>query len=95
MFSNILKLETSSRIWDNYFFYGDSYLLKVCLAICACLEKKCTENFEMIIVLFKAVRQNVTDEDLFKSIEETKLSEKQYEEVRRKVESETNLQRLI
>ena len=53
LFSNILPLESSARIWDNYFFYGDEFLMKVCLGICACLEKICTENFEMIIVLFK------------------------------------------
>ena len=61
LFSNILKLETSSRIWDSYFLYGDSFLMKVCLAICACLEKICTENFEMIIVLFKQVNRHVTE----------------------------------
>jgi hypothetical protein len=55
LFSNILKLETSSRLWDSFFFYGDAYLMKVCLAICSCLEKLCQENFEMIIVLFKQV----------------------------------------
>lgn len=95
LFSNILKLDASSRIWDNYFFYGDAYLMKVCLAICCCLDKLCTENFEMIIVLFKQVNKHVSEEELFKAIDDIKLTEKQYEEARRKIESEPNLVRLI
>lgn len=95
LFSNILKLESSARIWDSYFLYGDSFLMKVCLAICACLGKLCTENFEMIIVLFKQVKKHVTEEELFKAIDEIKLTEKQYEETKAKIESDPNLPRLI
>ena len=76
LFSNILKLETSSRLWDNYFFYGEPYLMRVCLAIATCLERLCTENFEMIIVLFKQVQKHVNNEDLFKAIEDIKLTDK-------------------
>jgi len=50
--------------------------MKVCLAICCCLEKLCTENFEMIIVLFKQVNKHVSEEELFKAIDEIKLTEK-------------------
>lgn len=95
LYSNVLPLEVSSRIWDSYFFYGDSYLMKVCLAICACLEKICTENFEMIIVLFKQVKKHVSEEELFKAVDEIKLTEKQYEDAKRKIENEPNLVRLI
>lgn len=95
LFSNILGLEASSRIWDNYFFYGEAYLMKVCLAICLCLEKLCTENFEMIIVLFKQVKKHVSEEELFKAIDEIKLTDKQYDEARRKIESQPDLVRLI
>ena len=69
--------------------------MKVCLAICCCLDKLCTENFEMIIVLFKQVNKHVSEEELFKAIDDIKLTEKQYEEARRKIESEPNLVRLI
>lgn len=39
LFSNIFPLETSARLWDSYLYFGDFYLLKVAIAICACLEQ--------------------------------------------------------
>ena len=96
LFSNILHLDASARIWDNYFLYGDWYLMKVCLAICSCLsEKLVAGNFEMIIVLFKQVKQYVSQEEIFKAVDASKLTEQQYEEVRLKVESEPSLVRFI
>lgn len=96
LFSNILHLDASARIWDNYFLYGDWYLMKVCLAICSCLtEKLVAGNFEMIIILFKQVKQYVSQEEIFKAVDATKLTEQQFEEVRLKVESEPTLVRFI
>ena len=53
LYSNVLPIETSSRIWDNFFFYGEVFLMKIVLGICTCLEKICKDNFETMIVLFK------------------------------------------
>jgi hypothetical protein len=39
LFSNVFELDISARIWDNYFFYGDYYLMKVCIGISQILEK--------------------------------------------------------
>ena len=96
LFSNILSLDFSSRIWDSYFVYGDFYLMKVCLAISSCVSKQVDEeNYEMLIMMFKSIDKSVTEETLFKAIDDNKLTEKQYEQVRRAVESTPDLERLI
>ena len=38
LYSNIFSLDVSSRIWDNFFYYGDFFILKTALAICYGLE---------------------------------------------------------
>ena len=81
LFSNVLELDISARIWDNYFFYGDYYLMKVCLAISLILEKQATGNeekdgFEMLIILFKNVGKHIEAEQLFKTVDDIKLTEK-------------------
>lgn len=40
VFSNILPMDLASRIWDSYFLYGDSFILKIGIAICICLEER-------------------------------------------------------
>ena len=96
LFSNILSLDISARIWDSYLFHGDHYLMRVCLAMCACLERQISEdNFEQLVIIFKTVDKYIGEEGLFKAIEDTKLTEKQYETVRRSVENEPDLERLI
>lgn len=37
IYSNILPLSLSARIWDSWLFYGDVFFLRVCLAVCLCL----------------------------------------------------------
>ena len=70
LYSNIFPLETIALIWDHYFFYGDYYLIKVAIAICACLESNVSaNNFEMMVLLFKNVRNFVTEDDLFLVLE--------------------------
>jgi len=96
LFSNVLQLELSARIWDNYFLYGDWFLMKTCLAICQCLsEKLVTGNFDMIIIMFKQVKQHVTSDEVFKALDASKLTEQQFDEVRIKVENEPTLVRYI
>ena len=53
------------------------------------------DNFEQLVIIFKTVDKYITEEVLFKTIDDTKLTEKQYEQVRRQVENEPNLERLI
>jgi len=65
--------------------------MRVCIAVCSCLEKLCVENFEMIIVMFKQIKEHVADEELFKAIDDIKLTAKQYDDAKRKIEAEPNL----
>ena len=56
LFSNIFSLDVSSRLWDSYLYLGDAFLMKVCVAISAILEKQLNEeNFEQLIIMFKSV----------------------------------------
>ncbi|MFO0117092.1 MAG: hypothetical protein ACK521_05575 [bacterium] len=41
------------------------------------------------------MNKHVSEEELFKAIDEIKLTDKQYEDAKRKIESEPNLVRLI
>jgi len=80
LFSNIFSLEVSARLWDSYLFYGDPYLMKVCIAISALVERQLNdENFEMLVIMFKSVDSYMNEESLFAQIESTKLTDKQYE----------------
>ena len=38
LYSNIFPIETSARLWDQYLFHGDYFLIKVAISICLCLE---------------------------------------------------------
>ena len=38
VYSNIFGLDMSSRIWDNFFYFGDFFILKTAMAICYCIE---------------------------------------------------------
>lgn len=40
LFSNIFSLETSARIWDQYLYHGDFFLVKVAIAICLSLSEQ-------------------------------------------------------
>lgn len=54
LYSNIFQLDVSSRIWDNFFYYGDFFILKTALAICYGLEQKASmQSFENIVLLVK------------------------------------------
>lgn len=95
-FSNIFPLDFSTRIWDNYFYNGDFFILKTALAICLNLEQQLDQqSFENIVVLVKNVREYVDEEALFKSVADIKLTKQTYAKIKRLVESgEEELERL-
>ena len=54
--------------------------MKICISISAIIEKQLNEeNFEMLVIMFKSVDQYVTEESLHATIDNMKLTEKQYE----------------
>lgn len=96
LYSNIFPLETSARIWDQYLYYGDFFLLKTAIAICLCLEQSVSsDNFEMLVLLFKNVKNFVNDEMLLKTLNEVKFNKKNYDLLKKQVENTPNLERLI
>uniref|UniRef100_A0A7S3HVL6 Rab-GAP TBC domain-containing protein n=1 Tax=Favella ehrenbergii TaxID=182087 RepID=A0A7S3HVL6_9SPIT len=96
LFSNIFSLDVSSRLWDNYLFFGDFYLMKICVAISAILERQLDEgNFEQLVIMFKSVDQFVEEEVLFKELENLKITDKHFEQTRRAIEATPDLERLI
>jgi hypothetical protein len=44
LYSNIFPLETSARLWDQYLYHGDFFLVRVAIAICLCLEAQLTNS---------------------------------------------------
>ena len=96
LYSNIFSLEISARIWDQYLHYGDFYLLKVAIGICSCLEQSvASDNFEMLVILFKNVRNFVDEKSLFKTLEDIKITKQSYYSLLKQIEKEENLERLI
>ncbi|TNV73455.1 hypothetical protein FGO68_gene16015 [Halteria grandinella] len=110
LYSNIFALETSARLWDSYLFHGDYFMIKVALAICCCLEQHLiqqgvlngssgTGQFEMMVLLFKNVKNFVSEEGLFQALEShqacSKFGQDDYEKVKKQVEAMSNLERLI
>ena len=75
------------------------YLLKVCLGVSLCIEKIATkpenDSYEMLVILFKNISKEVTEEELFKCIEKIKLDHEGYEKVKKDVEQTPNLERLV
>ena len=62
-YSNIFQLDLSSRIWDNFFYHGDFFILKTALAICHNLEQELNgDSFENIVLLVKNVKQFISEE---------------------------------
>jgi hypothetical protein len=83
VFSNILPCPLTARLWDSWLFFGEVYFMRVCLAICLCLLEKVTDGgYEMLLVLFKSIDKNVTEEALFKKIDMIKLPRSTYEQVK-------------
>ena len=96
IWSNILPLALSSRIWDSWLFYGEVYFIRVCLAVCLCLWDQVNDgSYEMLIILFKSIDKYVNEESLFAKIEMIKLSEAKYELLKEEVRNDPNIERLI
>ena len=70
--------------------------MKVAISICSCLELSVSsDNFEMLVLLFKNVRNFVSDDMLIKAIDEMKFNKKQYDMLKKQIEATPNLERLI
>ena len=75
MYSNIFDLEITSRIWDNIMYYGEFFIIKTGLAICHCVEQKTSiDSFENIVLIVKNVKNYVTEDELFQSLNDLKLT---------------------
>ena len=86
MFSNILPLTLCARLWDSWLFYGEVYFMKICLAIGLCLLDKVTEGgYEMLIILFKGIDKQISEDALFDKIDLIRLTNKQYQQVKQEV----------
>lgn len=89
VFSNILPLTLSARLWDSWLFYGEVYFMRICLAIGLCLLDKVTEGgYEMLIILFKGIDKQITEEALFAKIDLVRLTNKHYQAVKSEVMSD-------
>lgn len=67
-----------------YLHYGDFFLMKVALSICLCLEKSVSsDNFEMLVMLFKNVRNYVNEEMLFKALDDIKFNKASYDTIKK------------
>jgi hypothetical protein len=96
IYSNILPLSLSARIWDSWLFHGDVFFLRVCLAVCLCLWDQVNDgSYEMLIILFKSIDKYVNEETLFAKLQLVKLSEKQYQQMVDEVKNKQDLERLI
>ena len=62
-------------------------MIKIALAVCHCLESQVSsDNFDMLVILFKNIRNNVASEDLYKAVEDTRYTKKEYDTTKKEVE---------
>lgn len=71
-------------------------MIKVAIGICAALEQNvASNNFEMMVLLFKNVKNFVTEEMLMESLKTVKFNKKDYERLKKSIENINTLERLI
>lgn len=96
IFSNILPLGFSARLWDSWLFYGEVYFIRICLAVCLCLWDQVNDgSYEMLIILFKGIDKYVSEETLLAKIQMVQLSDKQYQQLKDEVKNSQDLEKLI
>ena len=56
VFSNIVPLQISARIWDSWLFFDEYFFMKLILAVSSALKDQLVDGaFEKIITLFKSM----------------------------------------
>ena len=80
-FANQFEYQTLLElVWDGFIEQGDSYLMKVAVAISMVIDEKYSvDSFEMMVVVFKNAQKVCTQERVKEMIE--KVDDKQVERI--------------
>lgn len=54
-----------------------------------------SDNFEMMVIIIKNVRNIVTSDMLFKALDEVKFYKKDYERIKKEIEKQDEIEKLI
>lgn len=73
VFSNSLPLEVVSRVWDNLFLHGESFIYRVGIALLKCLESELLRMDFDGLMLTLTHPLNLTEQQLFTTLESVKL----------------------
>mmetsp|Transcript_22969 Transcript_22969/g.25979 ORF Transcript_22969/g.25979 Transcript_22969/m.25979 type:complete len:554 (+) Transcript_22969:98-1759(+) len=85
VFSRCFTLDVAARVWDNYFFLGETFLFRVALSVFAILEKELLKaDFEETLRLIKQIPNMVDQNSLFKMIDKITIKDSKFEKLYRK-----------
>lgn len=73
VFSNCLPLEVVSRVWDNLFLHGESYIYRVGISLLKCLESDLLRMDFDGLMLTLTHPLEISEERLFSTMEGVKL----------------------
>ena len=61
LFSSSFEIEISTYFWDQIFFFGDKYILKIAVTICLLLQKKFINEIQTIdgLAVIKKARLHI------------------------------------
>jgi hypothetical protein len=75
LFSSSFDIEICASLWDQIFFFGDTHIIKIAVAICSVIQKKFILNIENVdgLALIKKAREHVSKDELLMEIEKVRV----------------------
>ena len=89
LFSSSFEIEICTHLWDQIFFFGDRFLLKIAIAICLTLQKKFIAEIKTIdgLKIIKKARDYIKKEELFETLRKLKISMRYIDELYARLDS--------
>lgn len=75
LFSSSFEIEMCTYIWDQIFFFGESYIIKIAVTICFLLEKKFMSEIQTIdgLAVIKKARHHIKKDEFIETLNKIKI----------------------
>ncbi|CDW78866.1 tbc1 domain family member 14 [Stylonychia lemnae] len=75
LFSSSFEIEICTYLWDQIFFFGDMYIVKIAVTICYLLQKKFINEIKTVdgLAIIKKGRLHLQKDELFDALNKIKL----------------------
>eukprot|EP00003_Mantamonas_plastica_P022973 TRINITY_DN4013_c0_g1_i3.p1 TRINITY_DN4013_c0_g1~~TRINITY_DN4013_c0_g1_i3.p1 ORF type:complete len:321 (-),score=105.76 TRINITY_DN4013_c0_g1_i3:98-1060(-) len=82
IFSKALSLDVASRIWDNYVYHGEWFLIRCAVALLSVLQGEMLGAvFDDCMFLLTHIPEDLNGDELFQHVEYIQLTEKDYKKM--------------